>query len=376
MQSLFRIETDRITLDWSEPRGGAPAALAGTRPGPGLLIIEPKRNGLEFGPNTYRQSLSANCANDPYQRTGPRLFEQTDYTVSIRSKNGLPIRVEHRDPFVLHDLKRSVDSAYGVINYGSQVGLSTFRVWVGNEEELRFTVEVFPSKLDYQNDYQQILAEIRETLIGLALEYLRSTFRLGAPERSAEPSNVEWMGILRFIVDELERALQFIAARPQRGVTRAARSVRVETVRRVDAALRRTVIKQSGVGDSIALGGGVVLRRQIDERRSRVTLDTPEHRWIAGQLIRIRRQVAMIRQVESSRPMSPRIEKTVAELDLLESRLARMIRLEPFTNSRGAAPPGFVSLHLMASPGYQEAYRLCLVLSLGLRLTGDVVELS
>jgi predicted component of viral defense system (DUF524 family) len=374
--NLFCIETDKVLLEWSEPRGGAPATLAGALPGPGLLTIEPRRQDLTFKQKTFRMGVPRGLERDPYQRVGPRLFEQTDYTVSVRSKEGLSLSLEHRDPIILRDLRRGSDSVYGVVNYGSQVGLSTFAVFAGGVEELRFTVEVFPTKLDYYNDYQQIVAEIREILTGLALEYLRSTFRLGATERAAKPTHLEWLTILRFIVEDLERALRYIAGRPRQGLSREARSVRVETARRVDATLRRMLVKQSSIGSAELLSGGLTVRRRVDERRARATLDTPEHRWISAQLLRIRREVAVLRQAESGRQASQRTPRILEELDHLEAHVVRMIQLEPFAAATGSPPTEFASLQLLAAPGYQEAYRLCLILSLGLRLVGEAVELS
>jgi predicted component of viral defense system (DUF524 family) len=376
MADLFCIETDNVLLEWSEPRGGGPAIFAGVRPGPGLLVIEPRRPGLAFGGKTYRTGVPKDLETDPYQPVGPRLFEQTDYTVSLRSKSGQPISLAHRDPGILRDLKRNSDSVYGVVNYGSQVGHSTFVVMVGSEEEFRFTLEVFPTKLDYHSDYQKIIAEIREVLTGLALEYLQSTFRSGDPEEATKPSGLEWLTILRSIAGELELALLYIASRPHIGLARERRSVRIETVRRVDATLRRMVVKQNAAVGGSPLRGGVTLRRRVEERRPQATLDTPEHRWISGQLVRIRRHIASLRCAESMRAADRQTARTLEDLDDLETRLVRMIQLEPFAAATGPPPAEFASLQLLASPGYQQAYKLCMTLSLGLRLVGDAVELS
>jgi predicted component of viral defense system (DUF524 family) len=339
------------------------------------LLIHPRRLGLVFGSKTWREGVPSVLATDVRQRVGPRLFEQTDYPVFIRAKNGQPPSLEHRDPSILRDFKTRSDSAYGVINYGSEIGRSTFSLWVGNQEELQFTVEVFPSKLDYQNDYQQLLAEIREIFTGLALEYLRSTYRLGYVQ-SAKQTAVEWLTLLRSIISDLERALFFISQRPQRALTREELSVRVEAARRPDASMRRAATKEGRSGRKVYLDNGLALGERIQERRARSTLDTPEHRWLKAQLVRIRRDLAVLRLAESKRERNPHVDRTLAELSSFESKLARLIQLEPLAAAEGLPPAGFASLRLLASPGYREAYSLCLSLSQGLRLTGDAVELS
>ena len=42
-----------------------------------------------------------------------------------------------------------------------------------------FQVDVFPSKLDYANDYEEILASIQDMMTVLPWKYLRSTYQMG-----------------------------------------------------------------------------------------------------------------------------------------------------------------------------------------------------
>ncbi|HEV2129499.1 MAG TPA: DUF2357 domain-containing protein, partial [Longimicrobiaceae bacterium] len=253
MDELFRIETDRLLLVWSAPHRAE---------------ISPSR---------------------------PRLREQTDYLLFLRSSTAEPVAIEHRDPVLLRDLTRSDGGRviHGRINFGSQVGRSIFTLYVGGGAKLEFEVEVFPTKLDYAEDYAQLTAETQEILTGLVLEYLRSTFQLGhaAPVRS-ESSSVEWLTLLRHASVELERGLRQVARQPQRALLREPQDARAEQVQRTDAALRRAVLRGRGWGSAMPLAGGAVVRERLQEQRARPTLDTPEHRWLAAQLARIRRRLA------------------------------------------------------------------------------------
>jgi len=148
---------------------------------------------------------------------GPRLFEQRDYLLAVRGQGGRGVEIEHRDPNVMECFDVEEDGRVaGLINFGSQVGTSTFRVLVDGKPELEFDVEVFPTKLDYKTDYQQMLAEVQETLYALAFEYLRATWQGAKAMPSATPTQIEWLVILRAVADELDRALRHIAARPVR----------------------------------------------------------------------------------------------------------------------------------------------------------------
>ena len=82
-------------------------------------------------------------------------------------------------------------------------------------------------------------------------------------------------------MDELERALRYIAARPVRGLNREPVMARVEKVKRVDSSIRSVLRRGKGTGGVLELGGGVRVRERVMECRARPVLDTLEHRWIA-----------------------------------------------------------------------------------------------
>ncbi|OPZ75409.1 MAG: hypothetical protein BWY80_00159 [Firmicutes bacterium ADurb.Bin456] len=270
---------------------------------------------------------------------------------------------------------------HGYVNFGSQVGRSEFTVLLDGRPEFGFEIEIFPAKLDYENDYRQILAEVQEILTGLALAYLRATFQLGLGFQTPQPTHVEWLSLLRHVMDELERALRYIAARPVRGLDREPVMARVEKVKRVDASIRSELRRGKGTGGLLQLGGGVRVRERVMERRARPALDTLEHCWIARQLKLIHQRLRRLRAQEQQRLQESsgkgeRGRRVICELDRLDERIAALCRLEPLDAAGDTLPPGFVSLQLLAAPGYRETYRALLLLSLGLRLEGGLVRLS
>lgn len=362
MGDLFRIRTDRMELAWGEPRGSAPAPLAGATPPPARLVVTPRRAG----------------AVPEVTAADPRLFEQTDYRVVVRATDGGRVRLAHRDPVLVGEIAEEDGGrlALGYVNFGSQVGSSEFTVLVDGAPELDVEVEVFPTKLDYATDYEHLVAEVQEILTGLAVEYLRSTFRLGTGAWAPQPTHVEWLALLRHVVADLERALAHVAAHPVRGLALEPSLVRASRVKRVDAAVRSAVRRGAGRGAFAPLEGGLRVRERLEEPRARPTLDTPEHRWLARQLERIVGRLARLRREEATREPGARRDRTIEELAALERRVAGLTRLEPLAAATGDPPAGFASLGLLGAPGYREAYRACLVLSLGLRLEGGPVRLS
>jgi uncharacterized protein len=379
MSTLFSIETDRARLTWSELRDISPVEAGSPAPPLGLLALRPMRAGAQIeamvgdtGPVLADSPLSSN--------SGPALFEQLEYRVRLRGEAGRDVAIEHRDPLILNRFEDDERGRfYGLVNFRSQIGISTFRVLVDGSPEFEFDVEVFPTKLDYKSDYDEILADVSDTLTGLAFEYLRATWRGAESVDAPAPTSIEWLTLLRNVVDEFERALRHIASRPLRGLRRTEVARRSEQVHRVDSGIRSFLRRQAGRGTAVEVIDGLPIPARIAERRAEPTLDTPEHRWLAAQVDRIRRRLVELAAVERRRMEeggSERSARIVSELEAFEVRSNRWCRLEPLQAATDQPPPGFASLQLLTAPGYREAYRACMTLSLGLRLDGGPLQLS
>ncbi|MHB8135050.1 MAG: DUF2357 domain-containing protein [Anaerolineaceae bacterium] len=270
--------------------------------------------------------------------------------------------------------------ALGFINFGSQIGRTEFSLFVDNKPEIDFEIEIFPSKLDYFNDYQQILADIQNVFRGLAFEYLRSTYLKGSRVRVPQPTDLEWLVLLRSVVKDLERAYYHIAQHPVRSLARESIVMPLEKIKKVDSSVRNSIRHQSGVGELTTLNNGMPIRSRIFSSHSKSTLDTPEHRWLVVQLNSIRQKINRLKRQEiinfQNRNINERHLHTLNELDIIEKTIIRLTKLEPFINANGLPPAGFASIQLLSAPGYKEAYQACSVLALGLRIEGGPLRLS
>ena len=352
MSDLFRIATDRVTLQWSRRRADPPL-VSGIEPPPGRLNVVALRADLQHIEVEHRDGIAP-----------PKLFEETDYSVLVIGRSGAA-RLLHDDPLIAAELNASPDghAQYGVINFRSQVGLSLFRIEIDGAPELQFEIEVFPTKVDYRIDYADLIDDTEDFLAGLALEYLESTFHLAALRPKKTQSHTEWLAILSRLFDRLERALHEIARQPTRALRPEHERIRASRLRKPDASVRRALARDQN-------------RDFVHARRPRTTLDTAEHRWLASQLRRIRRRLAALRAAETTRADSARRRVTVDRLRALEGRVDRLLQLEPMRAAEGDAPPAFASMQLLKAPGYAAAYRVCLALTMGLQLDADALRLS
>jgi uncharacterized protein len=375
MSILFQIETTNVSLNWHLP-ANYPKRLS-VEGDPGTLIIKLK-NSQSTLTHVHRSEVPDGLASEQSIARGPRLYEQCEYRIVLRGLSGHSVRLSHRDPNICAGLSEEDDGSFifGAINFRADVGYSSFTVLVNGAPELEFQVEVFPSKLDYKSDYEQLVAETQDYINGLVFEYLRSTYQLSFPNLPKQSGTVEWLLILRSIIGDLERALQFISRRPLRNLVSETGNLRSERVKKVDSFIRTSVQRGAGSGAFVTIDSDIHVKNKIAARVTGHTINTPEHQWMAVQLRRIKDRLVILRNTELSRSKSERRNTIVFELNILEERILRLQKLEPITESEGHPPANFASLQLLTAPGYREIYKACIVLNLGLQIEGGPVDLS
>lgn len=371
MSCLFYLQTSHFSLKLD-----GPPAFDGQQPG--RLRFVSRDPSLAFLPGTWRGCVPHEVAGDVNLVYGPGLEEDRSYALYARSKTSDQIRVDPHDPVVERGLV-SEDGGritYGVLNYRRSVGIGVLSIFVGGKRVCDIEIEVFPTKVDYQTDYKQMLADVQDSMAALVLEYMRATHQFGSVELAPEPTRLEWILILRYLMDELERAVHQISRRPLRSLMRTEQTCPVEKVRRVDGGVRSSIRRRGIGGPCVLLSGGVWTRRYVRACERSLTLDTPEHRWIAAQLNSIQRILAQILRTQNVQDESRRQALRTRELRSIERRVARLSALEPFKYVVGRPPAGFTSIALMNAPGYREAYRNCLLLRMGLRVHEGPMALS
>ncbi len=317
---------------------------------------------------------------------GPCLFEQTLYRLRVKAHGDRTPELIHRDPLILTQLDEYADdrTVVGTVNFGSQVGLTKFEVRVA-DRSLTITLEVYPTKVDYQLDYRELLSDVAATSRGLALEFLRATFRTGATERTRSASELEWLILLRNQLDELVRTIRFIDQHPHRALVREEQLRRVSSVRQGGAAMHLSVIRGRGKGPLIDVPGVGKVHSLFPARRTRESLDTHENRWIKLHLDLVRRRLGELHSAvldehegrkAAGRPVPQRLVTEQRELDAFTTMLDGLLRLELFREVEGAPVPGFTSVALTSATGYGAAYRTLSVLKAGLGVEGEPFQFS
>lgn len=323
----------------------------------------------------------------PSEQIGPFFFEDTQYRLRVRSliPECNPTLV-HRDPHFLQEIDSYTDTqmSAGPINFRRQVGLSTLEVRV-EHETLRVTIEVFPTKLDYQQDYKTLLSDVASAARGLALEYLRATYRSGSGANDDHITDLEWLTLLRNEIGILEKSVRYINAHPHRSLSRELKETPLEKIKQVDSFVRRSVLRGQGQGPWAAVPNIGRVHTIISAAQNYESLDTPEHCWLQVNLALVKDRLtglhsSIAREIggyeKSRRAIAKRLLAEERELAEFIGIIERLLSLPIFTTLRKELPFGFTSLTLLSGAGYSDAYRAIMILRLGLNINGDPFDLS
>ena len=319
---------------------------------------------------------------DAVECRGPVLFEDTNYDLFVVGKDNMPV-VNHRDPLLTQNLNYHLDqeSCVGVINFARQVGICTLEVTFGRNS-LYLALEVFPTKIDYQTDYQDLKYEVNSIAHGLALAYMRSTEQsAGIGDELA--SNIDMVTNLRQRMSMLDGAIQFIGEVPHRQLVRDVKSQPIHKMKRMDAEARKAISQGRGAGKWCTVEGLGPIRERIPSLHATSTLDTPEHRWIAMHLGRLQRSISEIRHgldlheaEQFPRSVGIRRKQVLREMETFQHLIEEMLERPAIREATRDTVYGPPSLTLLSAPGYRDIYFIVTSLQRSLNLEGHSLNLE
>lgn len=360
-KSLFEIQTNQIHLTWGQIQERAsPLNL-------------PTATALPYSLHVHSHTSDYRLSITPSSR--PRLFEQTDYTLLLKSVNKQHVQLLHVDPTLCGALhyNESHTIGHGVLNFGSQIGRSRFVIEVGGQPHLTFEIEVFPSKIDYQTDYLALCDDLETIQRGLLASYLQATYQQGRSVPESGDSTLSWLAILTSVVDDLATALRFIREHPHWRIQRQPTRTKAAQITRITPATRHDLLTGHG-GHPLTVLNALDVRLPTD--KALYTLDTPEHRWLAFHLQYAVFRLQRIRDTWPMHKATPRQIRLYERLGTLRDRIRILLKKPPFhafEHQRNRPAP---SLTLQRAPGYREAYQACLALRNGLSFASGSILFS
>lgn len=338
-------------------------------------LTRPAHLRIESSTGTFSARVNGNIDLD-FGANEPAFFEEAEYWFAVESRvSGRTPTVIQRDKSVI--ARRDELPALGIatltVVYRRQVGLSEWRFRVG-DDELLIVIEVFPTKLDYELDYEALVADVTGVKRTLALEYFRATHRLGSIDGSRVGEPLEWITILRRQIADLAQAIQQVNRSPHRGLRTERQLTRLHQVRRATASVVRAVSRGEGSGGLVDVPGIGPVRSWLPIERTNDTLDTFEHRWLRSRLRFVHgrllalgsEQDARISRTAKSSGREKLPQRLIAEREEISGMtlvIEQLLRLPVIEAATIDVPSSLSSLQLQGATGYSEAYRILTALA-------------
>lgn len=148
----------------------------------------------------------------------PSFFEDGIYNLYLENNTGERFEVYHHSVQIRENISYRGRNAFGSFRFNGDIGYSTFSIKKNNQDVLTFTIQVFPTKLDYVDDYNEILNDINKEVESLVFDYLDKTFSQVNIVDVKKQAGVEFIAILHNIYENLDRSIRRIEKHPKHGV--------------------------------------------------------------------------------------------------------------------------------------------------------------
>ncbi|MGL6105129.1 DUF2357 domain-containing protein [Romboutsia sp.] len=291
----------------------------------------------------------------------PSFFEDGSYNIYLENDTENNFTIHHEDKDIRENIVCRRRDAHGSFKFNGDIGFSTFKILKNNKEVLNFTIQVFPSKLDYLDDYNDLLREVNEEVTSLVFEFISKTFSNIDIKDVKKQTNLEFIVILTNIYEKLEKSIKRIEKQPKHGVlteynfkdkNKAKRTSTKETIKH----LRKNHTS-----------------KKVVEMKKRTTLDIYENQYVKYILKRILKKIKSIKvQITKSKGMdNPYYRK----LNEIEGRLAYHLNtffrdISDLNNNKS------MTLVFKMASGYKEVYYYYNLLSKGLDICTGLYDVS
>ncbi|MGD6900463.1 DUF2357 domain-containing protein [Bacillus infantis] len=316
----------------------------------------------------------------------PIFFENGVYQVIIIPKTSRDLSFYHEHPSLRQSVSRvEIAQTYmliGNLQFQNEVGLTTFEIRDDNKKLLEVTLEIFPAKLDYENDYKKLLEEVNDEIYNLAFHFIRKTYLGAKVKLDGKPSRSEFYRLISKHFDQLIQAVNRIERQPHHLLQKTYEKVRGDQLNKLDSRSRSYLQKRPHLFKEVPHGIHINHKTLMPAEGLRVkkelTYDTLENRYVKWMMQRVTHKLYDL--LEALRNRSSRWE-TEPDGDLLDKLIEMIKQLEgkqksPFWKGIQKLDRSVHSLVLQMAPGYRDAFQIYLTVSKGLMLQGKLYQMS
>ncbi|WP_394234145.1 DUF2357 domain-containing protein [Niallia oryzisoli] len=321
-----------------------------------------------------------------FEELRPIFFENGVYQLMVKSKGEKEISFYHEHPLLRKAISDIGDPTQtilmGNLQFQNEVGFTTFEIRSGQEILLSVTIEIFPTKLDYKEDYRKLLDEVNDEIYNLAYHFIRKTYLGASIKLDGAPSMAEFYRLISRHFHQFLVAVDRIEKQPHHLLHTEYVRARGDQIRKLDSRSRSYLRKRPTlfvkVENGIAVNNRSLMPTEGLRVKKEITHDTLENRFIKFIIVRLidklndlcdrifNQRKGMNEEPDSD--LTNKIQKMIKQLDRKQKSV--------FWRQVGRLDRSVYSLVLQMAPGYREAYQIYLTISKGLTLHGKYYHMS
>ena len=320
------------------------------------------------------------CAQNSWYghfQTHPLFFEQQAYELFVEPAEVHTVSFWHENYAIrskISPVGREQRMLSGVINFGNDIGFSELVFVLDGRDEITVTIEVFPTKISYKEDYMAIVSDVTAEVYNLVFDFLRKTyssFNL-APDKPTTP--LVFFTILRTIYDKFIGAADMVLRSPHHQLQKEMEVLAQHKIRQYDGNTVKWLQKHPS--EVRRQGNEFQIARALTTRKF-VTYDTRENRLTKYMLEKTTRRLEHFRDLyRKIREEQGPDEEILREMNTMIAGIQRRCHTGFMKEVQATAAESGMSLVFGMAPGYRELYRCYLLLQHGLALSGSIFNLS
>ncbi len=268
-----------------------------------------------------------------------------------------------------------IETLSGFFTLENAVGNTDFEIRDAQDKVIfKLETEVFPQKMDYKEDFANMLEDISSIVYNLIYDYLQKTFTLASLKNVTNASFVEWRAILQLLFDSLENSLAIILRNPKTTLVSNHEVKEIHRIKRSSRNSKRWLLKNRKYlskkeGHPVSEH---LFATHLQEQKKQISYNTFENRFVVWALKQLLNKIELAVKTLQNTPRNPSaIEQEIKTLTSYRYRLRRHLnnpilqQVEPFENQRHS------SNTLTMAPGYKDFYKHFLLLQKGLSIFDD-----
>ena len=307
--------------------------------------------------------------------TSPLFFEQTDYEVIVKSRDGKSVSLWHENYSIRDKISPVTDSddlISGIVNFGNSAGFSDFEISHDGKKSLVVRIEVFPSKISYKEDYQDMLQDISNEIAGAVQDFMRNTYQEFSIGSTQNTVSALFFEIIKRIFDKFQNAAKTIISSPHHKLYVEHPIVPAHKVKKIDNLTIKWLQKHPEHIVPMYIGYSAVKAPTVKKQITYNTLENQFAKFILKSTVKKLKDFRD-RYTRSTRKPEDAVLNSVDTMTAVLTKLVNTTFLREVDDYRATQS---MSLVFEMAPGYRELYKFYLMMQRGLSVHGDVFRMS